>query len=290
MPKGRKEIEVKPRTLYIVATPIGNLGDITSRAVEILSKVDLILCEDTRKSGRLLEHLGIKRELSSYYLFNEAGKLQWVIGKLEDGASVSIISAAGTPLVCDPGYRLVQACIEEDINVEVIPGPTAFTTAMLLSGFLESGFHFAGWIPRKGRERDEVLHYLATIREPVVFYESTKRVAKAMDDFASLQPEREAIVARELTKLHEEIIRGTCGSLAEKLKCKELKGECVVVLGPSGESMAFDRGKSDMVYNYFAVLKRTGMPAGKAAKTVAKLLGLPANDIYRLLVINDEVE
>ena len=138
-------MEVRPGTLYLVATPIGNLGDISRRAVETLAKVDIVLCEDTRKTGRLFEHLGIKQELSSYYLFNEARKLKWVTGKLEDGASIALVSSAGTPLVCDPGARLVSACIENGLAVEVIPGPTALTTAMLLSGFFEHGFHFSGW-------------------------------------------------------------------------------------------------------------------------------------------------
>jgi len=290
MPKERKEIEVRPGTLYLVATPIGNLGDISRRAVETLAKVDIVLCEDTRKTGRLFEHLGIKRELSSYYLFNEARKLKWVTDKLEGGASIALVSSAGTPLVCDPGSRLVSACIENGLAVEVIPGPTAFTTAMILSGFFEHGFHFSGWIPRKGREREEALRYIASIHEPVAFYESAKRVAKVLADFAGLQPGRGAIVARELTKLHEEVIRGTCVSLALELKGRELKGECVVVLGPWKDAPGFDRGKSDVVYNYFAVLKREGIPDGRAAKIVAKLLGLPAKDIYRLLILENEVE
>ncbi len=276
--------------LYLVATPIGNLGDITHRAVETLAGVDLILCEDTRKSGKLLKHYGIEKDLSSFHLFNESEKLAWVIQQLKDGKSIALISNAGTPLVCDPGYILVKTCIEEGINIEVIPGPTAFTVAMVLSGFFEQGFHFAGWLPRKGKERDEELHYLASIREPVVLHESPERVAKTLADFAKLQPERGAVVARELTKLHEEVMRGTAESLAGELKGKTLKGECIIVLGPLGEGEAFDRGKSDMVYKYFALLKREGMPAGRAAKTAARLLGMPVRDTYRLLMIDDEVE
>jgi len=286
----RRKSEIHPGTLYLVATPIGNMGDITLRAIETLAAVDFILCEDTRKSGKLLELYGVKRELSSFHLFNEAEKLNWVISRLEDGQTCAMISAAGTPLVCDPGSRLVKSCIEKGLGVEVIPGPTAYTVAMLLSGFFERGFHFAGWIPRKGQERDRVLHYLASINEPVVFYESPKRVAKALADFAKLQPERPAVVARELTKLHEEVLRGTAASLAQSLKGREIKGECVVVLGPNTEEEYFDRGKSDMVYNYYALLKREGIPTGRAAKTAARLLGLPVKDVYRLLMIDDEVE
>jgi 16S rRNA (cytidine1402-2'-O)-methyltransferase len=266
------------------------MGDITLRAIETLAKVDFILCEDTRKSGKLLERHGVKRELSSFHLFSEARKIPWVISRLEDGASCALISAAGTPLVCDPGARLVKSCIMAGIGLEVIPGPTAYTTAMLLSGFFDRGFHFAGWIPRKGKEREEALHYLATIREPIVFYESPKRAAKALADFAKLQPEREAIVARELTKVHEEVMRGTCESLARDLKGHELKGECVIVIGHADEEYDFDREKSDVVYNYFALLKQEGLPGGRAAKMTAKLLGLSAKDVYRLLMIDDEVE
>jgi len=290
MPNERRKSEIHAGTLYLIATPIGNMGDITLRAVETLAAVDFILCEDTRKSGKLLELYGVKRELSSFHLFNEAEKLNWVISRLEDGQTCAMISAAGTPLVCDPGSRLVKTCIEKGLGVEVIPGPTAYTVAMLLSGFFERGFHFAGWIPRKGHERDEALHYLATIREPVVFYESPKRVAKVLSDFAALQPERPAVVARELTKLHEEVLRGTAASLAQRLKGREIKGECVVVLGPNTEAAYFDRGKSDMVYNYYTLLKREGIPTGRAAKTAARLLGLPAKEVYRLLLIDDEVD
>jgi 16S rRNA (cytidine1402-2'-O)-methyltransferase len=286
----RKKMELRPRTLYIVATPIGNMGDITHRAVETLARVDFILCEDTRRAGKLLEHHGLKRDLSSFYLFNEARKIPWIISRLEGGANCALISAAGTPLVCDPGARLVKTCIMAGLGVEVIPGPTAYTTAMLLSGFFDRGFHFAGWMPRKGKEREEALHYLATIREPVVFYESPKRVARALADFAGLQPDRPAVVARELTKLHEEVIRGTCSSLAEELAGRELKGECVIVIGHATEEARFDREKTDVVYNYFAILKGEGIPAGRAAKTTAKLLGLPVKETYRLLMIDDEVE
>jgi 16S rRNA (cytidine1402-2'-O)-methyltransferase len=290
MPETRKEIKLRPGTLYLVATPIGNMGDITLRAIDTLGEVDFILCEDTRKAGKLLGPLGVKRELSSFHLFNEAEKLNWVISRLENGGTCALISAAGTPLVCDPGSRLVKTCIDRELNVEVIPGPTAYTTALLLSGFFERGFHFAGWLPRKGKEREDALHYLATIREPVVFYESPKRVARALADFANLQPERPATVARELTKLHEEVLRGTCSSLAEELVGQELKGECVIILGPQSERTGFDRGKSDMVYNYFALLKREGMPPGRAAKTAARLLDLPVKEVYRLLMINGEVD
>jgi 16S rRNA (cytidine1402-2'-O)-methyltransferase len=290
MPTVKKEFKVNPGTLYLVATPIGNLGDITGRALETLSQVDYILCEDTRNSGKLLKVFGIKQKLTSFHQHNESEKTDWVITNLSEGKTFALISNAGSPLICDPGNLLVRTCIENGLKVEVIPGPTAYTTAMLLSGFLEKGFHFAGWIPRKGKEREEALYYISTINEPVAIYESLKRVGKTLADFANIQPERPAVVARELTKLHEEILRGTCRSLADELKGKELKGECVIVLGPAGEDSIFDRAKTDMVYNYFTLMKREGIPTRKAAKLAAKLLGLPANDVYRLLVIEDEVK
>ena len=276
--------------LTLEPTRIGNLGDISSRALDTLSQVDCILCEDTRNSGKMLKAYGIKQKLSSFHQHNESEKTEWVVENLSKGKTFALICNAGSPLVCDPGNLLVRACIENDLKVEVIPGPTAYTTALLLSGFLEKGFHFAGWIPRKGKERQDELNYLSTIKEPVVIYESPKRLRKTLGDLAKIQPERPVAVSRELTKLHEEIMRGTLSSLTAELKGREIKGECVIVLGETGKAPGFDRAKSDVVYNYFALMKREGMPPRKAAKLAAKLLGLPAKDVYRLLLIEDEVK
>ncbi|MCH7495081.1 MAG: 16S rRNA (cytidine(1402)-2'-O)-methyltransferase [Candidatus Marinimicrobia bacterium] len=284
----RKKFELTAFTLYVVATPIGNMGDITFRAVDTLSGVDFILTEDTRSAGRLMKRLGIKGIFESYEKFSESGKLKSVITRLKSGMTCALISESGTPLISDPGSRLVAACIEGNIRVEVIPGPSAVITAMVLSGFLDGGFHFAGFLPRKKSDREKTLNYIASILEPVVIFESPRRVHKIFSELAAINPERKAALVREMTKLYEQVIRGTCASLAGDLAKRELKGECVIVLGPLDESPLFDKEKTDMLYICFNVLKLEGIPPGKAAKITAKLMGLSGREAYKILLTDSE--
>lgn len=216
--------------LYLVATPIGNLEDITYRAVRILNEADVILSEDTRKTAILLNKYGIRQKLSSFHKFNEHQSLHKIISALKEGMSVALVSDAGTPGISDPGFLLVRECIRENIEIECLPGPTALIPALILSGIPCDRFVFEGFLPVK-KGRNKRLHELNTEPRTMIFYESPHRLKKALDEMADvLGPERNAVIARELTKIHEEIIRGTLGSLAEEAGKRTIKGEIVIVV------------------------------------------------------------
>ncbi len=216
--------------LYLVATPIGNLEDITYRAVRILNEADLILSEDTRKTSILLNKYGIRQRLSSFHKFNEHQSLHRIISALKEGSSVVLVSDAGTPGISDPGFLLVRECIRENIEIECIPGPTALIPALVLSGIPCDRFAFEGFLPVK-KGRNKRLHELNAESRTMIFYESPHRLKKALDEMAEiLGSERNAVIARELTKIHEEIIRGTLGSLAEEAGKRLIKGEIVIVV------------------------------------------------------------
>jgi 16S rRNA (cytidine1402-2'-O)-methyltransferase len=216
--------------LYLVATPIGNLEDITYRAVRILNEADLILTEDTRKTSILLNKYGIKQKLSSFHKFNEHQSLHKIIFTLKEGMSVALVSDAGTPGISDPGFLLVRECVRENIEIECLPGPTALIPALVLSGIPCDRFVFEGFLPVK-KGRNKRLHELRTETRTMIFYESPHRLKKALDEMADvIGPERNAVIARELTKIHEEIIRGTLSSLAEEAGKRTIKGEIVIVI------------------------------------------------------------
>jgi len=216
--------------LYLIATPIGNLEDITYRAVRILNEADLILSEDTRKTSILLNKYGIKQRLSSFHKFNEHQNLYKIISELKEGSSVALVSDAGTPGISDPGFLLVRECIRENIEIECLPGPTALIPALVLSGIPCDRFVFEGFLPVK-KGRNKRLHELGMESRTMIFYESPHRLKKTLDEMAEvLGAERNAVIARELTKIHEEIIRGTLGSLAEEAGKRTIKGEIVIVV------------------------------------------------------------
>jgi len=221
--------------LYLVPTPIGNLGDVTLRAIEVLRQVDLILAEDTRKSGYLLRHLEIQKPLNSHHKFNEHRTLETVIQKLKEGTTVALISDAGTPGISDPGFLLVRGCIEAGIGVEALPGPTAFVPALVSSGIPCDRFVFEGFLPQK-KGRLTRLTELALEKRTIVLYESPHRLIKTLEQLAlHLGKERRASVSRELSKLHEETIRGTLAELAGHFTHQPLKGEIVLVVEGAGK-------------------------------------------------------
>lgn len=216
--------------LYIVPTPIGNLQDITFRAIEILKKADLILAEDTRTSVKLLDHYQIRQPLSSFHQHNEHQLLQKIVGQLSDGKTIALISDAGTPGISDPGFLLVRECLKVGVKVECLPGPTAFVPALVNSGLPANRFCFEGFLPLK-KGRQTLLKKLAVEERTMIFYESPMRLVKTLKDFIDyFTPERECSVSRELTKLFEENKRGSLQEVYEHFSAKTVKGEIVIVV------------------------------------------------------------
>jgi 16S rRNA (cytidine1402-2'-O)-methyltransferase len=217
--------------LYIVSTPIGNLKDITLRALEVLKEVDFIVCEDTRVTGILLNHYEIKKELISYNAQSESSKINFVLERIKSGKSCSLVSDAGTPAISDPGVRLVNAAIQKGITIEPIPGASAVITALSIAGLPTDSFVFEGFIPQK-KGRQKKLRQLAEEERTIVLYESTYRIEKLLNELNDCMPERFIVVARELTKKFEETWRGIAIQLLEELSSKTIKGEFVVVIAP----------------------------------------------------------
>lgn len=216
--------------LYVVPTPIGNLEDMTFRAVKVLNSVDLILAEDTRTSGFLLKHYGIKTPMQSHHKFNEHKTLQHVVEKIKSGQNVALISDAGTPAISDPGFMLVRACVEQEIEVECLPGATALIPALVTSGLPNDRFCFEGFLPQK-KGRQTKLKSLAAESRTMIFYESPFRIAKTLTQLAEvLGTERRASVSREISKLYEETVRGTLTELAEHFTLHPPKGEFVLIV------------------------------------------------------------
>ncbi|MCB0518548.1 MAG: 16S rRNA (cytidine(1402)-2'-O)-methyltransferase [Lewinellaceae bacterium] len=217
--------------LYLVPTPIGNLEDITLRALRILKEVDKIWAEDTRVSRKLLSHFQIETPLAAFHTFNEHHITASLVAQLKAGATFALISDAGTPGISDPGFLLVRECVKEGIRVECLPGPTAFVPALAASGLPSDKFHFEGFLPHK-KGRQTRLQYLATLPHTFILYESPNRLVKCLEQLAEhCTPERPACVARELTKIHEEIRTDTLAGLIAFYKAKNVKGEIVVMVG-----------------------------------------------------------
>jgi 16S rRNA (cytidine1402-2'-O)-methyltransferase len=220
--------------LYLVPTPIGNLGDITLRAIEVLKEVDLILAEDTRKSGILLKHLQISKPIHSHHKFNEHRTVETVVQRIMGGTTIAMITDAGTPGISDPGFLLVRACVEQGIEVESLPGPTAFVPALVNSGLPCERFVFEGFLPQK-KGRQKRLKELSSETRTMVLYESPYRLVKTLTQMAEFfGQERKGSVSRELTKIHEETVRGTLPELAQYFSQGTVKGEIVIVIEGAG--------------------------------------------------------
>lgn len=216
--------------LYVVPTPIGNLDDITIRAVKVLNDVDLILAEDTRTSGKLLKHLAISKPLQSYHIFNEHKMVSSIIDKMKAGSCIALISDAGTPAISDPGYLLVRECLKADIKIECLPGATAFVPALVKSGLPAESFVFEGFLPHK-KGRKTKLEHLAQERRTIILYESPHRLVKTLKQLIEhLGEEREASVSRELTKMYEETVNDSLINLVSYFEKGTVKGEIVIVV------------------------------------------------------------
>jgi 16S rRNA (cytidine1402-2'-O)-methyltransferase len=221
-----------PGTLYLVATPIGNLEDITLRALRVLRECDVVAAEDTRRSGQLLRHFEISKPLLSYFQFNEAKRSEEIIARLQRGEKVALVTDAGSPGISDPGERVVQAAIAAELRVESIPGPGALIAGLTASGLPTEEFHFVGFLPHKSGQRRDQLEVLKTVPGTLVFYESPYRIDKLLGELNEVFPERQIVLARELTKKFEEYLRGKPAELLELLKTRTLKGEFVVMVAP----------------------------------------------------------
>lgn len=221
---------VKKTALYLVPTPIGNLADITLRALEILKSVDLILAEDTRTSGFLLKHYGVSKPLQSFHNFNEHKVLNTLIDRLHKGEQMALVSDAGTPGISDPGFLLARACLEAGLNIECLPGPTAFVPALIKSGLPADRFVFEGFLPQK-KGRQTLLKKLKDEERTMIFYESPYRLVKTLEHFIEyFGAGRKGSVSRELTKMFEETVNGTLTEIVNHFKAKEVKGEIVIVV------------------------------------------------------------
>jgi len=219
-------------TLYLVATPIGNLEDITLRALRVLRECDVVAAEDTRRSGQLLKHFGISKPLLSYFQFNEAKRSEEIIERLRRGAKVALVTDAGSPGISDPGERVVRAAIGAGLRVEAVAGPCALVAALTASGLPTEEFHFVGFLPHKSGQRRNQLEALRAVAGTLVFYESPYRIEKLLGELNEVYPAREVVLARELSKKFEEFLRGKPAELLEVAQKRSLKGEFVVLVGP----------------------------------------------------------
>jgi len=268
--------------LYVVATPIGNLSDISSRAIEVLKRVDLIAAEDTRHSFRLLNHLGIQKPMLSYHDHNEGQQTQNLLEKLKSGQVVALISDAGTPLISDPGYQLVRQAHENNITVIPVPGPCALITALSASGLPSDRFTFEGFLPSKQRARLACLEQLKNESRTVIFYESTHRIVASLEDMASVfGKDRRAVIARELTKTFETLRGDKLGLLCEWVNgdANQQKGE-VVVLVRGADALPKDEARVEVEKVLSVLLEE--LPVKQAAQLAAKITGGKKNALYQL--------
>jgi 16S rRNA (cytidine1402-2'-O)-methyltransferase len=272
-----------PATLWIVATPIGNLEDLSPRARRILEEADLVLCEDTRHSGRLLAAFGLKARLSSLHEHNEERMTPGLVARLEAGESIALISDAGTPLLSDPGFRLVRAAAAAGITISPVPGPSALLAALSVAGLPTDRFSFEGFLPPRAAARRARLQAVAQDQRTLVFFEAGNRLAEFLEDAAgTLGADRAAAVARELTKLHETVYRGSLAELAARLRADPdaSRGEVVVVIGGS-EAMKSDGGDEALLARLLPALLEE-LPPSRAVKVAARLSGVPRRRAYEL--------
>ena len=275
-----------PASLFIVATPIGHLDDITRRAIDVLKSVDLIAAEDTRHSAKLLQHYDIRTPLVSYHDHSDASDVEALMARLRSGSSIALISDAGTPMVSDPGYRLVAACQQERLPVVPIPGPSAMTAALSAAGLPTDRFYFEGFLPAKSGQRNHRLKALRTIEATLIFFESPRRLSASLAAMCAELGDREAAICRELTKSHETIRRDRLSALSAFVESdpNQQRGEVVVLVE------GFDQGSADMPAEAWNWLERLAeeLPPRRAAAVVSDFTGVPARDLYQWLLNKHE--
>jgi 16S rRNA (cytidine1402-2'-O)-methyltransferase len=267
--------------LFLVGTPIGNLGDLAPRARETLAAVDLIAAEDTRRTGRLLKAFEIRKPLLSFFEGNERERTRELVARLRDGADVALVTDGGMPSVSDPGYRLVEACLDEGIAVRVVPGPSAAIAALVVSGLPMDRFVFEGFLPRSKVARRARLAELRDDVRTLVVFESPRRCRQLLGEVLDVFGDRRAALARELTKMHEEVLRGAVSELLQRLGESDPKGEVVLVLEGAGDAP----GDLAASVEQARALVVGGMRKRDAARVIADREGVPANDVYRALLV-----
>lgn len=271
--------------LYVVATPIGNLEDITRRAERVLGEVDLIAAEDTRHSRKLLTAIGVNKPLVSYHKFNEAKRIPELVGKLKQGLSIALITDAGTPAISDPGSRLVEACHAEGITVVPIPGPSSVSALLSVAGFDAGAYSFVGFLPKGAGGHLKALQAIAEAATPVVFFEAPGRMENTLAQLAATcEPDRQICIGRELTKLHEELVRGPVLEVARACYGRKWQGEVVVVVGPKPERQAPTEESTEEAEARASALAATDRPSKELAAALAEQLGLTRRAAYELIL------
>lgn len=279
-----------PGCLFVVATPIGNLEDITLRALRVLKEADLVACEDTRQTLKLLTHFGISKRLVSYHEHNEMTRAPELVIELEEGAQVALVSDAGMPAISDPGYRLIRLCLHHGIKIVPVPGPSAFVAALAVSGMPIEEFVFVGFPPSRPAARRKALRALAEEPRPVVFYEAPHRLIQTLEDILEVFGNRPAVIAREVTKIHEEFLRGYVEELLAAARKKPPRGEMTLLIGPPDERA--ERIVNETSTNHVSmarhveeIMNERGMDRKTALKQAARERGITRRAAYKLLLV-----
>jgi len=271
--------------LYIVATPIGNLEDITLRALRVLKEVDLIAAEDTRHTRALLDRYGVARPVTSYHEHNEKTKAHALVGRLKRGQSIALVSDAGTPVLSDPGYRLVREAIKAAIPVVPLPGPSAMTALLSVSGLATDRFVFEGFLPARRRERRERLGALREEKRTMVFYEAPHRLKESLGDLLEILGDREAVMGREITKIHEEFLRGRLSEMRARVESEKPRGEITLAVGGSeGEAAP----AQELITAEIEQLRKKGLRVKEIAELLGEKFSRPKREIYRLALEKKE--
>lgn len=271
--------EKKVGTLYMVATPIGNLNDITLRALDVLKEVDLIAAEDTRHTLKLLNHFQISKPLISYYRHNEDIKSEVIINKLKEGQNVALVSDAGTPGICDPGEEVVRRCIDEGVKIVPIPGASAFVNALVCSGLSTKQFTFLGFLPLNKKLRKEKLDLIQKATDTIIIYEAPHKLKATLNDLAIILGARQVVLARELTKIHEEFIRGSINEIIAK--SDGIKGE-IIILIEGNKQVEHDNELNNLpLEEHYKYYEKQGLEKKEIIKMIAKDKGVAKNEIYK---------
>ena len=267
--------------LYVVATPIGNLEDITLRAIKTLKEVDLIAAEDTRHTLKLLNHLEITKPMISYHRHNEEIRCENLIKELKEGKNIALVSDAGTPGICDPGEEVIKKCIEEDIKVIPLPGACAMINALIASGISTKEFSFLGFLPLNKKNRKEKIEEIKNSNKTIIIYEAPHKLKNTLNDLSSILEDRKIVLARELTKIHEEYIRGTINELIEK--SENLKGEIVLII--EGNKIKEENKLNNLTLEkHFEFYKKQGLDKKEIIKKIAKDRNVSKNEIYQYFI------